>query len=95
MDPPSVILTLVTGSVLAGSLLIVVLSLSYHSWPPIASAVGVGLLLTWPAAYVISRWIKRDAPGWHRRVARAKSRTNAAPIFLKPDVFGGSYHVTN
>lgn len=67
MDRLSVVLTLVTGSVLVGGLVIVVMSLGYYAWLPIAAAVVVGLLLTWPAAYVISRWIKLQDPGWRIR----------------------------
>ena len=64
MDRLSVFLTLMTGSVIVGSLVITVLSLGYYNWLPIAGAIAVGLLLTWPSAYVISRWIKHDDPGW-------------------------------
>lgn len=65
MDRLSIVLTFMTGSVLVGGLVIVVLSLGYYSWIPILAAVAVGLLLTWPSAYVISRWIKSEDPGWH------------------------------
>lgn len=64
MDRLSIVLTFMTGSVLVGGLVIVVLSLGYYSWLPIAAAVAVGLFLTWPVAYAISRWIKHDDPGW-------------------------------
>ncbi len=75
MDRLSIVLTLMTGSVLVGGFVIVVLSLGYYDWRVIAGAVAVGLLLTWPAAYAISRWIKRDDPGWRLRSgARSGSR---------------------
>ena len=64
MNRLSIVLTLVTGSVLVGGLVIGVLSFGLYNWQPIAIAVGVGLLLTWPVAYVISRRIKRRDPGW-------------------------------
>lgn len=40
------------------------LAFGLYSWQPNAIAAVVGLLLTWPVAYVISRQIKRDDPGW-------------------------------
>mgnify|MGYP006274545181 CR=1 FL=1 len=64
MDRLSILLTLMTGSVLVGGLVIIVLSLGLYSWVPIAAAVAVGLVLTWPAAYAVSRWIKRRDPNW-------------------------------
>lgn len=67
MDRLSIVLTLMTGSVLVGGLVIVVLSLGFYDWRTIAVAVAVGLVLTWPAAYAISRWIKREDPGWRMR----------------------------
>jgi type IV secretory pathway TrbD component len=67
MDRLSVFLTLMTGSVLVGGLVIAVLSLGYYDWRPLAAAVAVGLVLTWPVAYAISRWIKREDPDWRPR----------------------------
>jgi hypothetical protein len=67
MDRLSIFLTFMTGSVLVGGLVIVVLALGLYNWPAIAVAVAIGLFLTWPAAYVISRWIKRDDPDWKIR----------------------------
>jgi hypothetical protein len=73
MDRLSIVLALMTGSVLVGSFIILVLSLGYYRWEPIAGAVAVGLILTWPAAYAISRWIKRHDPGWRLRSGKAGS----------------------
>ena len=67
MDRLSIVLTLMTGSVLVGGLMVIVLSMGYYEWQPIAGAVAFGLVLTWPAAYVVSRLIKRDDPGWQVR----------------------------
>ncbi len=74
MDRLSIVLTLVTGSVLVGGLVIAVLSLGYYAWPPIAGAIAAGLVLTWPAAYAISRLIKRDDPGWRPRSGAKHAR---------------------
>ena len=62
MDRLSLFLILATGPALAGGLVILVLSLGYYGWVPIVTAAGLGLVLSWPAAYVVSRWIKRQDP---------------------------------
>jgi hypothetical protein len=74
MDRLSIFLTLVTGSVLVGGLVITVLSMGYYAWQPIAGAVAIGLILTWPAAYVVSRVIKRNDPGWRFRSGATRKR---------------------
>lgn len=81
MDRLSIVLTLVTGAVLVGGLVIVVLSLGYYAWLPIAAAVVVGLLLTWPAAYAISRWIKRRDPGWRMQSGSADNKDERGADF--------------
>lgn len=68
MDRLSILLTLVTGAVTTGALVIAVLSLGWFAWGPILAAVACGWLLAWPAAYWISRRIKRKDPDFdHRR----------------------------
>ena len=62
MDRLSLVLILAVGPTLTGSFLTVVLGLGYYSWPVIAGAILLGLVLTWPVSYVVSRWIKRDDP---------------------------------
>lgn len=74
MDRLSILLTFMTGSVLVGGLVIAVLSLGYYAWQPLAGAIAVGLLLTWPAAYAISRWIKLEDPGWQLRSGAPKEK---------------------
>ncbi len=64
MDRLSILLTLVVGSALTGTLIVAVLTLSWYSWPAIGGAAVVGFLATWPASYVISRRIKRQDPNW-------------------------------
>ena len=65
MDRLSIILTLMTGSVLTGSLVIAVLALGWYSWVAIGTAAAVGFVLAWPAAYAISRYIKRRDARFH------------------------------
>lgn len=64
MDRLSIYLTLAVGAMVTGTLVIVVLSLGWYSWPAIAGAAALGTLLTWPVSYVISRRIKRQDPDW-------------------------------
>lgn len=62
MDRLSLVLMLATGPTLTGGSIITVLSLGWYGWLSIATAAAIGLALTYPAAYVISRWIKREDP---------------------------------
>ena len=74
MDRLSIVLTLMTGSVLVGGLVIIFFSLGYYTWPSIALAALIGLVLTWPVAYAISRLIKRNDPGWTMREGSRRKR---------------------
>jgi xanthine/uracil permease len=62
MDRLSILLTLATGSVTTGVLVISALTLGWVAWGPILAAVALGWLLAWPAAYWVSRRIKRNDP---------------------------------
>jgi putative flippase GtrA len=68
MDRLSILLTLATGAVTTGVLVITVLSLGWVAWGPILAAAAIGFVLAWPVAYWISRRIKRQDPNFdHRR----------------------------
>lgn len=72
MDRLSNFLTLAVGAMITGGLVIVVLSLGYYSWQAIVAAGVIGLLISWPAAYAVSRRIKRKDPEWDEtRVEKA------------------------
>ncbi|MBI6629418.1 hypothetical protein [Pontibaca salina] len=64
MDRLSYILMLMTGSGLTGVGLIIVLAFGLYNWIAILIAIGIGIVLMYPVAYVISRWIKREDPAW-------------------------------
>ena len=64
MDRLSIVLTLMTGAVLTGTLTIVAFTFGYYSWPAVIAAAVLGFLASWPVAYLISRWIKHSDPGW-------------------------------
>ena len=64
MDRLSIILTLMTGSVLTGSITVFFFALGIYSWGAVVIAAGAGFLLAWPVGYLISRRIKRRDPAW-------------------------------
>lgn len=64
MDRLSIFLTLIVGATITGGLVVVVLSLGWYSWPAIGGAAALGVALSWPASYVISRRVKRQDPNW-------------------------------
>lgn len=71
MDRLSILLTLMTGAVLTGVLVITAFSFGWYGWLPIVGSALVGYLLSWPAAYFISRLTKLRDPNWdHRRVEK-------------------------
>ncbi len=64
MDRLSLVLILATGPVLAGSLIIILMSFGLYGWAYLLPAGIIGWLLSWPAGYVISRRIKRQDPNF-------------------------------
>ncbi|WP_146193101.1 hypothetical protein [Maritimibacter sp. 55A14] len=65
MDRLNFVLILVTGPVLVGGLVTIVLSLGLDTVIWLIGAIVVGLALTYPAALLTSRYIKRRDPYWH------------------------------
>jgi hypothetical protein len=64
MDRLSIFLTLMTGAVLTGGLVVAAFSLGWYGWPPILGAAVIGFAAAWPVALMISRRIKRDDRSW-------------------------------
>lgn len=64
MDRLSIFLTIVVGAMITGGLVAVVLSIGWYSWLAIGGAAALGVALTWPASYAISRRVKRQDPNW-------------------------------
>jgi len=64
MDRLSIYLTMFTGAVVVGSLVITFFSFGWYGWLPVLISAGVGIAAAWPLAYLISRRIKRKDPGW-------------------------------
>lgn len=64
MDRLSLVLILATGPVIAGGLIITLVSVGLYGWTYLLPAGIIGWLLAWPAGYVISRRIKRQDPNF-------------------------------
>ncbi|MDT8856927.1 hypothetical protein RNZ50_18190 [Paracoccaceae bacterium Fryx2] len=64
MDRLSIFLTIIVGALVTGGLVTAALAMGWYSWPAIGGAALLGVLLTWPASYLISRRIKRQDPLW-------------------------------
>jgi hypothetical protein len=62
MDRLSIILTLLTGAVLTGAVITTFFTLGVYNWTAVGTAVAVGWGLSWPAAYLVSRYVKRNDP---------------------------------
>jgi hypothetical protein len=84
MDRLSIVLSLIVGSALTGTLVIVVLTLGWYSWLAIGGATAVGFLATWPVSYVLSRRIKRQDMGWDETGVAGKERV--VPDVNAPEV---------
>ena len=50
------------GAMITGGLVTVGLLLGWYSWSAIGGAAALGMTLSWPASYAISRRIKRQDP---------------------------------
>ena len=83
MDRLSLILTLATGPVLTGVFVITALTLGLYGWAYIGPVAALGWLLSWPAAYLISRRIKRADPAFDHTHAR---HTGLIPDPAAPEV---------
>lgn len=83
MDRLSIYLTLMTGAVLTGGLVIIAFTLNWYTWPVILGCAVLGSALSWPVAYMISRRIKRHNGEWDDS---AKDRTGAMPKPGAPEV---------
>ena len=67
-----------TGAVLTGSFTIIAFSFGLYGWTTVVAAAVAGFLASWPAAYLISRRIKRLDPGWD------EAKRRKAGIMPKP-----------
>lgn len=84
MDRLSIFLTLAVGAMVAGGLVTAVLSMGLYSWTAIGGAALLGMLLTWPVSYAVSRSIKRQDPDWD--ATRVNRVEGAIPDPAAPEV---------
>ena len=84
MDRLSIYLTFATGPVLTGAVVITLFSLGFYTLWTILLGVAAGMLLSWPAAYLISRKIKKDDPDWDH--TKAADHASAVPRADAPEV---------
>lgn len=67
MDRLSILLSILTGAMIAGTVVVTGFALGFQSYWVILLAAALSLLVAWPTAYAISRRIKRNDPNWHRK----------------------------
>jgi len=67
MDRLSIILSLLSGSLITGTLVITAFSMGYYTWWVIGGAAVIGFVLAWPSAYYVSRMIKNRDTEWPTR----------------------------
>lgn len=78
MDRLSLLLSMLTGSTVAGALVILALASGWYGWMPIIAAIIIGAIVAWPLGLAISRRIKRNDPHFdHRRNRRIGERDGA------------------
>ncbi len=64
MDRLSIILSLLSGALITGTLVTTAFTMGYYSWWVIGAAAVIGFLMAWPSAYYVSRLIKNNDPQW-------------------------------
>lgn len=70
MDRLALYLTLISGSSIAGALLVTFFAFEWYSWTAIATAAVIGIATAWPSARLVSKYIKDNDPLFHRREPR-------------------------
>ena len=66
MDRLSILLSIMTGAVATGVIVLTGFALGYHTLWMILTGAFLGIALAWPLSYLISRRIKRQDPNWHK-----------------------------
>lgn len=60
MDRLSIILSLLSGALITGTLVTTAFTMGYYSWWVIGAAAIIGFVMAWPSAYYVSRLIKNN-----------------------------------
>ncbi|SHH98723.1 hypothetical protein [Marivita hallyeonensis] len=64
MDRLSLILSLLSGAFITGTLVVTAFTLGFYNWWVIGGAAITGWVAAWPVAYLISRRIKARDRDW-------------------------------
>lgn len=64
MDRLSIILSLMSGALITGALVVTAFTLGYYNWWVIGGSAILGWLLAWPSAFLVSQRIKRRDTEW-------------------------------
>jgi len=64
MDRLSIILSLLSGAMITGALVVTAFTLGYYNWWVIGGGALIGWLLAWPSAFLVSQRIKRRDTEW-------------------------------
>lgn len=64
MDRLSILLSLLSGALITGTLVTTAFSMGYYNWWVIGGAAVIGFVLAWPSAYYVSRLIKNRDTEW-------------------------------
>lgn len=79
MDRLALFLTLLSGSAIAGALVVTAFSLGYYNWIVILASVVIGFATAWPTARMVSKRIKTRDPGWKLRDPEGRLPDPKAP----------------
>jgi hypothetical protein len=74
MDRLSIILSLLSGALITGTLVITAFSIGDYDWWWIAFCAIAGFAMAWPSGYYISRLIKSQDKNRHRTPEDAPGR---------------------
>lgn len=64
MDRLSIILSLLSGALITGTLVTTALSMGYYNWWVFGGSAVIGFSMAWPSAYYVSRLIKNRDSAW-------------------------------
>lgn len=81
MDRLALFLTLISGSLITGALVVTAISLGHHAWWSVIGAAGIGYSMAWPSAHLLSKHInQRDPDRTSRNPDRVLPRASARDV---------------
>ncbi|MFP7569830.1 hypothetical protein [Marivita sp. S2033] len=79
MNRLSVILTLLSGALISGALVVAAFSMGYDSWWVLGGVALIGWLMAWPSALIVARRIKERGPEWSTHTKSGHKRSVYKP----------------